>query len=185
MSDPQPPDAPLPDSVVVEGVVCYSRDDAPGEWVYVPAEPVPERAAGKPAVQLLVSPESGILQLGAEWGASAEVLGRVKLEVAKAAGGQPVSLQPALATVRQVSPEVVDDRGASSVLSVSTSSGAPPYRAIFRANLNAGATTAAVAALNGRRGCLVVRYRVAVPLTVTARAQVQGEAARALADLGS
>jgi hypothetical protein len=183
MFDTHLPDPPFPDTVVVEGVVCYARDDAPGQWVYVPADPVAELAGARPAVHLWASPESGILQLGAEWTVRTDVLERVKIAVAAAAGGQPADLQPAPANVRDVSLETTDDRGARSVLAVSPSSGFPPYRAIFRAELNAAATAAAVGALNGRRGCLGVRYRVGVLLNVSVRAQVEGDVAPALAAL--
>ena len=183
MSDRHAADSPFPDTVVVENVVCYTSDDASGDWLYVPADPVAELAGGKPVVQLWASPDSGILQLGAEWTVRPELLERVEAAVSRAVGGRAVHLQPAPSTVRQVSLETIDDHGTSSVLASSTSSGFPPYRAIFRVELQATAMNAAAAALNGRRGRLAIRYRVGVPLKASVRAQVEGDVEEALITL--
>jgi hypothetical protein len=172
-------DSPVPGTLVVDGVVCYASDDDPGVWLYIPAAPVAELAGGKPTVHLWASPASGILQLGADWTVRADALARVEAAVKRAVGaGQPVRLQPAPAVVRQVSLEIAGDQGQPSVVAVSASSGFPPYRAIFRAALDAAKTSAVVAALNGRSGLVSVRYRVAVPLTATASEVVPREVDR-------
>ena len=173
----------FPGSVVIDGVTCYTREDEPGTWWYVPGDPEPEMAGGEPAVRLWVSPPTSVLQLGVDWTVRGELLARVERALAQAAGTQTVDLRPAPASVRQVALEVGSDE--RDVLAVSTSSGFPPYRAVFRVDLDAARTNAATAALNGRRGLLVVRYQVAASLTASARARLEGDVEPALAAFGA
>ena len=184
MSDPHAPDSPFPDTVVVENVVCYSRDDA--------------------ARRLVVRPGgSGCGARRREAGGATPGLSRIRhsparrrvdraARAARAGGGggeqgggwaAPCTFNRRPATVRQVSLETIDDHGTSSVLA--TCRPRPVFRHTGPSSgwtLKATATTAAVAALNGRRGCLAIRYRVAVPLKASVRAQVEGDAEEALVD---
>jgi hypothetical protein len=145
----------FPGSLEVDGVVCYTRDDDPGTWWYVPGDPVPEMAGTSPSLQLFAMPDSGILQFGAEWAVRGELLERIQKTLIAAAAVPTVSLQPAPATVRQVTVEIGDEQHPADVAGISTSSGFPPYRAIFRINLDAWRKNAIVAALNGRSGFIV------------------------------
>ncbi len=174
----------FPGSVVVEGVMCYTREDEPGTWWYVPGDPLPEMAGGRPAVQLWVSPPGSVLQLGADWTVSADLLARLQRRLAQADGTERVGLQPAPAAVRQVALEIGNEQGGRDVVALSPSSGFPPFRAIFRANLDAVGTNSAIAAINGRRGLVFIRYRVAAPLKASARARLEGDAGAAADQLG-
>ena len=173
----------FPGSLEVDGVVCYTRDDDPRTWWYVPGDPVPEMAGTSPSLQLFAMPDSGILQFGAEWTVRGELLERIQKTLIAAAAVPSVSLQPAPATVRQVTVEIGDEQHPPDVAGISTSSGFPPYRAIFRINLDAWRKNAIVAALNGRSGFIVVRYRVAAPIKASARAKLEGNIETALAAL--
>jgi hypothetical protein len=172
----------FPGRVVVDGVVCYTRDDDPGAWWYVPGDPVPELAGTSPSLQLFAMPDSGILQFGAEWTVRGELLARIQKTLI-AAAVQTVALQPAPVTVRQVTVEIGDENHPPDVAGISTSSGFPPYRAIFRINLDAWRKNAIVAALNGRTGFVLVRYHVVAPIKASARAKLEGGIETALAAL--
>jgi hypothetical protein len=181
-ADTRGAEATFPGSVTIEGVVCYMREDQPGTWWYVPGDPVPELTGGRPSIQLWVSPPNGILQLGVDWTVPGDLLARVHQALAQAEGPS-VNLQPAPATVRQVTVEIGTNRESREVVASSTSSGFPPYRAVFRVDLDAARANAAQGAINGRRGMVAVRYRVAAPLRASARVRLEGDVEPALGEL--
>ena len=170
----------FPGSIEIDGVVCYASDERPGTWLYVPGAPLPELAAGRPSLNAYVSPQGGILQLGAEWKVKPETLAKIGASLKQQTGQQDLDLQLAPASVREATVEIGDGQGTFAVVGTSASSGFSPYRAIFRIDLDAARKDATVAALNGRRDFVVVRYRASAALRVSVRVKIAGNVSAAL-----
>jgi hypothetical protein len=178
------PRAGFPGSIEIDEVTLYESDE--NTWRYVPGKPVPELAGGRPTLHLYVSASSALLQLGVQWAVRPESLEKLTKEVARRAGRQEaeIRLQPAPASVKQVTVETGDGKGSLAAISSSSSSGFPPYNAIFRIPLDSAKKDAVVAALDGKAGFLAVRYRAAANLKVSAHAVVEGDIGQAAETLG-
>jgi hypothetical protein len=176
---------------VIEGVSIAPDPEEPGSYLYVPGPPLPETDPhGRPSVQLWLSAESGILQLGARWSVPEATLERIRKQLAErdpTAGAHPSALRllHAPVTVDAVSLLWGEDRSEPAALASTRSSGAPPFSAIFSVRLDARQTPAAAAALNGNKGRMFVSYGGSRPRTLTITASLSGdvrEDVRALAD---
>jgi hypothetical protein len=77
-------------------------------------------------------------------------------------------LQPAPLTVQKVAVLLADEAGKPFELKSSTSSGYPPYTAIFSIQLSQDQAAQAIAAINGRSELLFVDYTINVPNEVAA-----------------
>jgi hypothetical protein len=177
--------AGLPGSIEIDDVTLYESED--NTWRYIPNKPIPEMSAGRPTLHLYVSASGGLLQLGAQWTVKPDSLERLTKEIARRTGRQEVDiqLQPAPASVKQVTVETGDGKGSMVAVSSSSSSGFPPYNAIFRIPVDSAKKNAVVAALNGRAGFLAVRYRAATTLKVSAHAVIEGDVSQAAETLNS
>lgn len=175
------PESGFPACIEIDGVIVYEEAGSK-TWQYIAGRPTPELANNRrPTLQLFASPSGGILQLGAQWTVSPASQEKLKKEIARRAGRAEaeILLQPAPASVKQVTVETGDGKGSLSAAATSGSSGFPPYNAIFRVPLDAGKKNAVVAALNGRTGFLVVRYHVGATLKISARAVMEGDVRQA------
>ncbi|HEY5705969.1 MAG TPA: hypothetical protein VIS96_10380 [Terrimicrobiaceae bacterium] len=177
----------FPGSIEIDGVILYKDEGEANTWLYVPGKPIPELSNGRPTLHLYVSASGGILQLGAQWAVAPVSLEMLKTEIAQRAGQDEaeIRLQPAPASVKQAAVETGDGKGSSVAVATSSSSGFPPYNAIFRVPLDPEKKNAVVAALNGRPGFVVVRYRAAATVKVSAHAVMKGDVASAAETLTS
>jgi hypothetical protein len=174
-SGPNGPDAPgasspHPEAFSLLGVDLYSDPDNPRFLRYLPGSPSPETGPdGRPTLLVVASDRGAILQLGALWGltdttraALREALADSHPELAQ------LDLQPAPASVAGVTLSLAASDGTLHPLATSSSSGMPPFSAVFSAQLDAEQKAQAIAALQGRRGTLLVDYAVALPPSVAA-----------------
>jgi hypothetical protein len=171
------PGSSFPGSIEIDGVTLYEEDGEINSWRYIPGEPVPEKSGSRPTLHLYVSAAGGILQLGTQWTVEPRLIEKLKREIADSAQREEaeLQLQPAPGSVKQVAVEIGDGKGLSLAVGTSSSSGFPPYNAIFRITLDNEKKNAVVAALNGRSGFLAVRYRASVSQKVSARAILEGD----------
>jgi hypothetical protein len=167
----------FPGSIEIDGVTLYEDDGEINSWRYIPGGPVPEKSGSRPTLHLYVSAAGGILQLGTQWTVEPGLLQKLKKEIADRAQREEAELrlQPALGSVKQVAVEIGDGKGLSLAVGTSSSSGFPPYNAIFRITLDNEKKNAVVAALNGRSGFLAARYRASVSQKVSAQAILGGD----------
>ena len=179
------PGAGFPGSIEIDDVTLYESED--DTWRFIPGKPIPEMAGSRPTLHLYVSTSGAVLQLGAQWTVRPDLLEKLTKEIALRTGRQEVDiqLQPAPASVKQVTVETGDGKGPLVAVSSSSSSGFPPYNAIFRILMDSAKKDAVVAALNGRAGFLAVRYRAAATLRVSAHAVLKGDIAQAAETLDS
>jgi hypothetical protein len=127
---------------------------------YIPATPIPETdPVGHPSLSVLKTARSTTLQLGAHFdldnATSAALPAKIAQKFATFAGAR---LQPASGSVRKASVVLVDGTGAETELATSTSSGFPPYAALFAITLTPAQGAEVISAVAGRRGVLFVDY---------------------------
>lgn len=175
-------------SFLAGGLRCFRGDGEPSTFFYVPEAPTPRRdPQGRPVLSLWVADEWGMLQLESRWGADEE-----QIEAARAALGErfgeeeaaSFELQPAPATVREVVLWQGDGSGPLERLHTASSSGFPPFPTVFNLRLDAEQKERVVACLNGRQGFLALSYEISLERVVRAVATLEGELARAVAELG-
>jgi hypothetical protein len=178
------PGGGFPGSIEVDDVTLYESED--NAWSYLPGKPIPEMAGGRPTLQLYVSNSGAVLQLGTQWTVRSDLLEKLTKEIARRTGRQEVDIQlrPAPASVKEVTVETGDGKGPLVAVSSSSSSGFPPYNAIFRIPMDSAKKDAVVAALNGRAEFLTVRYRATATLKVSAHAVMEGDIGQAAETLG-
>ena len=182
------PASRFPASIEIDGVTLYEEEGESNTWRYIPGRPMPEMANnGRPTLQLYASASGGILQLGAQWTVAPALLEKLKKEIARRAGREEaeIRLQPATASVKQVTVETGDGKGSMVGMATSSSSGFPPYNAIFRAPVDTEKKNAVVAALNGRLGFLAVRYHASATLKISVSAVMEGDVRQASETLTS
>jgi hypothetical protein len=117
--------------------------------------------SGRPAVTLLSSGTGGVLQLGARWGPDEAELAALKTKLAESFPDVKASfmrLVPAPAQVKEAT--LVTGGTAPKTLATSSTSGFPPYSAVFRAPVEGDDFAAVTSALGGATGRLFVRYTV-------------------------
>jgi hypothetical protein len=167
----------FPGSIELDGVTLYEDDGTMNSWRYIPGGPVPEKSGSRPTLHLYVTAAGGILQLGTQWTVEPGLIEKLKRKIADRAQRDEAELrlQPAPGSVKQVAVEIGDGKGLSVTVGTSSSSGFPPYNAIFRITLDNEKKNAVVAALNGRSGFLAVRYHASVFQKVSAQAILEGD----------
>ncbi|MEF3302050.1 hypothetical protein [Paenibacillus sp. GYB003] len=154
-------------------LLCHADPSEPQSFYYRPASVVPERdPAGRPSLILWLGDAGSRLQLGAQWSAEEPALAALRAEIARRYPERKLSpaairLQPEPADIRRVSLEIGDGSGpgAFAELQQSSSSGYPPYSAVFNAPLTPEQARQAARALNGASDCLRVAYRGSVRRT--------------------
>jgi hypothetical protein len=128
-----------------------------------------------------------LLQLGVRWGAGAARLEAFREEVARRTGerSSAVRLSPLAATVEEVRLELADGAGGFRTIASSTSSGAPPFTALFNVRLEADQAVLAAEAAAGREGRLRVTYRLSLPASAERRTDPMPFQAERSTDVGS
>jgi hypothetical protein len=149
----------------IAGTHFYSQDRRPDTLFYLPGAPIPELdAQSRPTLSLLRMPQYSVLQLGAQFTLTAA---DQSAALAQIAAHYPASasarLQPAPITVQKAAVLLADSSGKLAELKSSSSSGYPPYTAIFSITLAPDQAAQAIAAVNGRSGLLFVDYTITVP----------------------
>jgi hypothetical protein len=161
---------PHPEAFSLLGIQLYPDATNPRFLRYLPGNPAPETGPnGRPTLLLVASDRGAILQLGALWGLTDTT--RAALRAALADSHPELAhldLQPAAVSVTGVTLSLASSDGTLHPLATSSSSGMPPFSAVFSAQLDAEQKAQAIAALQGRRGTLLVDYAIALPPSVAA-----------------
>jgi hypothetical protein len=146
----------------------------PGIWEYLPRSAALRRdPAGHPSLTLIDLDTSGYLLLTATWSAPEDELAALRTEIAtQTAISSPDLVRLAFASVASPRCEALagDGTGSFEVLASSTTSGNPPYDALFNLTLTDGQLAAARAATAGEPGRLAVEYQALLPVPVHATA---------------
>jgi hypothetical protein len=153
----------LPATLEVGEVKCLLSADAPTKYLCIPGAPKPEQAPdGRPTLGLWMIPPQPRLQLGARWWLDSDDIAAVQGELGARHPGLDVRSTQVLSAPVTVDEAVVlidDGHGGLTELATSTTSGYPPYAAIFSAALDDAQAAVVASALNGSRGRLFVEYR--------------------------
>jgi hypothetical protein len=167
-----------------EHVALVADPQTPGLVWYYPTCPAAETDDdGRMAVTLLMIGTTASLSVGATLAVSAaELDAAATTSRSLVDDAVTVRLQPAPLTVRQARLELIDQHGEHAVLATSTSSGYPPFQAVFSAQLEPAAAAQAASALHGGSGHLIVTYDIEVNLPATEEQQPAGP--RAASTLG-
>jgi len=178
-----------PGGLMLEGIFVFPDPDEAGAWCYVPGEPAPERSSsGVPSLHLWMTGASPILQLGTHWAVSEDRLTAVRrqlVDIDRACAQQPEILRVRPAPVARLEAALLLGPSAEklSLVATSTTSGAPPYTALFNVSLPSELAEYAVAALSGTRGHLYVEYHGVLGITVSVAAMISGDARAAVLSL--
>lgn len=170
-----------------EAVHLFQSKDDPQTFYYVPGEPTPERSeSGQPLVNLLISEQTGLVQLSTRWEVKTEQLEALRRplhdrfpEVDPAA----IRFSPAPISIEAVALMLMADDDQEEEVQSVTSSGFPPYTALFNATLNAAQKPRVVAALKGHTGLLKVVYRSSLASELRTGTSVVGEVSADVAEL--
>lgn len=155
-----------PEGFRFEGLYCYPSGD-PQAYYVVPLEPQPElNGAGNPMLMVLPAGDGALLQLGTQLGPEGGSVERLRQELRRRLdldNQAAVQIRPAPLQVERAallvagSPETPAEL---SELAQSSTSGFPPYTAVFNAPIDAGQRAAVASAQAGQEGRLQVRYEV-------------------------
>lgn len=177
----------IPQGFHFRGVYCYPSVDDAASFYYIPAEPTPERApSGQPTLTLWMSDQGAMLQFGTQWSIDGTTLEALRLQIGhQFADLDPASirLSPAPTTIEAVTLELADATGAFSGLQSQSSSGFPPYSAIFNLSLSAEQKPRAASALNGQPGLLRVTYHGSLSAAVAVSTTIAGDVREDVSDL--
>jgi len=157
----------------VAGIHCY--ETAAG-YACVPAAPRPELAPnGRPTLALWVIPPRPRLQLGTRWELTPEDLDSVRAAVVARHPATDPNISSAPVEVDEVALLIGDGAHAPAQLATSSSSGFPPFAAVFSIELDDAQAALVTSALNGARGRLTVEYRARFTRSTPIRVAIDGD----------
>jgi hypothetical protein len=162
----------VPGGMAIDGVYVYPASD-PLTYYVLPLTAGPEvDSSGRPTLLLVPTGDTALLQLGAQLPLDDSALERVRQQLAEQLHGQDqsvVRLSPAPLRVDAARLMISSGDQAWTELARSTTSGFPPYMAVFGVPLKPDQSASALAAVQGRQGFLQVVYdvSVAVPCSIT------------------
>lgn len=179
----------LPEGFDFHGVYWYRSQADPLTFFYMAGEPTPERTPlGQPTLTLVVSDQGAMLQLGAWWQVTPELLVALRKHMSKQfpeLDPALIQLSPAPVTVEEAELWLGDGRRDDKVVATVHTSGFAPYAAVMHTQLTAEETTHVVAALHGRKGHLTVRYRMTLPVEVRVQSSMSGDVRQDISQLGA
>ena len=166
------------DGFEFNGLYCYPTEEA-DTYFFLPLAPRPETdASGDPTLMSIPMGDGGFLQLGARLEGDEETLAALRRKLAQRLGlDEPALIRLHMAPLAMEGAVLLIGDGSETLKEVSrnSTSGFPPYTALFHRQLDAAQHNAVVAALNGREGFVRVCYDVTLPQPVTARARLVGD----------
>ncbi|MCY7279036.1 MAG: hypothetical protein LH702_36195 [Phormidesmis sp. CAN_BIN44] len=167
----------LPKGFDYQGIYYYPSQTDPSSFYYIPAVPVPQRTSqGDPAVSLMVLDQFAMLQLSSEWTVTSEQLDALQKNIAEQFDREPeaVQLQLAPLTVDDVTLSLKTEQGDFEVLKTTHSSGYLPFSAVFSVDLSDEQKAQAIAAFNDRKDQLIVTYKAALDIEISAKVTIAG-----------
>ncbi|MDR4467758.1 MAG: hypothetical protein MRJ68_05560 [Nitrospira sp.] len=174
-----------------QSLYCYEDSDSPDTFYYVPGEPSPERdPQGRPTLSLLAFEDTAILQLGARWGPEEKTLDALRRAIVdkfptRCLIPAQVRLVHSPVTIRSADIIVTGENGQSELLQSVTTSGLPPFMAIFNVRLSVLAKASVIRALYGTANHLTVRYRGLFTTVLPVSTAISGDARHEVQSLRS
>jgi hypothetical protein len=146
----------------------------PAVWEYLPRTPMLRRGPdGSPLLTLIGQGTSGFLLVTVTWGAPDSDIAAVRSDIAaqiSAASPDLVRLAFAPLTAPRCTALIGDGAGGFESVATSSTSGTPPYDALFNVALQDEQLAAARAAIDGGPGRLAVEYEALALLPASATA---------------
>lgn len=167
-----------PPGFVHRGLICYQSSQDPLQFFYVPQAAVPDTGTGRPNL-LDMGDGRRMLALEATWQPDRTAVKALEAEVVRrypelnAALLEVDRAQPTDVTVDAMVLELADGDGLCE-LARSTTSGMPPYNAVFSAVLSASQAEVAAQALAGAPDLLFLTLTYALNIPVAATARIGG-----------
>lgn len=172
----------LPNSFNYRGIYYYA--DGADCFYYIPGSPTSQATLqGYPTASMMVLEQFAMLQLSSEWSVSSEQLDQLKTSIEKQFDLSSVSLQPAPLLVESVELSLKTNKGGFEVLETSDSSGYLPFTALFSVQLDNEQKAQAIAAFNGRKEQLMITYKAALKIELSAEVTITGDVTEVLKKL--
>ena len=169
----------IQDSFEFNGLRCYPNRLESLSYHYIPGDVQPQRSASdRPMVNLIAAGSTGFLQLTTVWDVSPETLEALRNEIAIREGlAETATVKIAFAPVdvKGCSLFLGDGSGEFGEIARSSTSGMPPYSALFNITLNEEQIANASKSLNGHAGFLAIRYDVMLHAPVEVSGRLSGD----------
>lgn len=160
------------DRFTLPGLYCFASATDRHAWHYVPTQAQVQRnELGVPMVSLVETSVGVFLSFSALWQADLDAL-RDAINLHLSPDGTPVRISFAPIEEPQCNVLLGNGDGTFKLLSSSTTSGYPPYQALFNLTLEPDALRPVHLGLDGRPGWLAVEYRAALPGVQRLRARL-------------
>jgi hypothetical protein len=158
------------------GLWCFPPPPGSNVYTYVPlVADLDRHPDGAPAFSLIQTGSRGFLMLTAVWRATPAAIEDLRREIVARAGlpdPQAITLTMSPVQVARCDLLLGDGVGTFQTLATSTTSGTPPYSALFNVSLTEQQFPQVAAAVNGRAGFLAVEYDASLPTEVRASARL-------------
>lgn len=172
----------IPNSFEFEGLLCFAKQSARHSYYFAPLHADLDRDAnGRPMFSVIAIGTSGYLMFTAVWRAADKILEALRNEIARRNDiSDPLTIELAFAPVHMARCDLLlgDGSGQFQAIATSSTSGVPPYSALFNLTLTEEQFAGAAAALNGRAGYLAIEYDASVITPVTASGRLVPQSVR-------
>jgi hypothetical protein len=166
----------LPQGFDYQGIYCYASQADASSFYYIPGTPVPQRTSqGSPTISLMALDQFAMLQLSSEWDVSSDQLEGLRKTIASHCNQTDIHLQLAPIVVESVTLSLKNQQGEFEVLKSTQSSGYVPFSALFSIQLTNEQKAQSISAFNGRGDQLIVTYKAALEVEVSAKATIDGD----------
>ena len=164
----------IPDSFEFEGLLCFAQQPSKHSYYYLPLQADVDRDAdGRPMFSLIAFGALGYLMCTAVWRAADRALEALRNEIARRNDfGDPSTIELAFAPVDMARCDLLMgySSGEFQTIATNSTSGLPPYSAVFSVTLTEEQFASAAAAVNGQAGYLAIEYDVLItPVTASGR----------------
>lgn len=166
------------DPMTFRGIRYYPAGDGERTYLYWTERPTPKRnSQGRPSLEVFDVGSSVRISLETRWGPVGDDLEALRKRLAEDADVSPAEVQmsPAPFVVDEAVLDLVSGDGSRETVATSSTSGVPPYGALFQVSLAGDEKEAAMEALSGGRPRLVVRYEATFRPEVSATAEISGD----------
>jgi hypothetical protein len=164
----------------LHGLRCAPVGRKPGTWEFLPLHPdVQRNDNGAPLLTLVDLGTTGYLMFSAKWAAPAAGLDALREEIARRTGQAPALVELSFAQLGEPRCNALlgDGGGRFQSVATSTTSGSPPYNAVFNLFLQDEDLDRAKAGLRGDPGYLAIEYAAQHQLPASAAASFHAHAA--------
>jgi hypothetical protein len=162
----------IPYSFEFEGLLCFAQQSSKYSYYYLPLQADLNRDSnGRPMFSLIAFGASGYLMCTAVWRAADRALESLRNEIARRNNfGDPSTIELAFAPVHVARCDLLMgySSGEFQTIATNSTSGTPPYSAVFSVNLTEEQFASAAAAVNGQAGYLAIEYDASLITPVTA-----------------